>query len=79
MKGGVRCRLHGGFGISGPKTVEGRARIAEAQRAAWKRWREQVGVPEGWRYGSTWLSRRRRETAADWLAKHDPHRPGEKE
>ena len=29
-----RCRLHGGLS-TGPKTVEGRARIAEAQRRRW--------------------------------------------
>lgn len=31
-----RCRLHGGKS-TGPKTAEGRARIAEAQRARWHR------------------------------------------
>jgi len=31
-----RCKLHGGKS-SGPKTAEGRARIAEAQRDRWKR------------------------------------------
>ena len=33
-----RCPNHGGFS-SGPKTAEGRERIAEAQRARWTRWR----------------------------------------
>ena len=32
-----RCRLHGGMS-TGPKTAEGRARIAEAQRARWARY-----------------------------------------
>ena len=31
-----RCRNHGGLS-SGPKTAEGRARIADAQRARWQR------------------------------------------
>ncbi len=31
-----RCRLHGGKS-TGPKTPEGRARIAAAQRARWQR------------------------------------------
>lgn len=31
-----RCKLHGGKS-TGPKTAEGRARIAEAQRARWQR------------------------------------------
>ena len=35
---GGRCRFHGG-GSTGPRTVEGRARIAEAQRARWARYR----------------------------------------
>ena len=33
-----RCPNHGGLS-SGPKTAEGRERIAEAQRARWTRWR----------------------------------------
>lgn len=33
-----RCRLHGGLS-TGPKTQEGKARIAEAQRRRWARWR----------------------------------------
>jgi hypothetical protein len=31
-----RCRLHGGKS-TGPRTAEGRARIAAAQRARWQR------------------------------------------
>lgn len=34
-----RCRLHGGRS-TGPKTAEGKALVAEAQRARWRRWRE---------------------------------------
>lgn len=33
-----RCRFHGGLS-TGPRTAEGRARVAEAQRARWARWR----------------------------------------
>jgi hypothetical protein len=33
-----RCRFHGGKS-TGPKTPEGRARIAEAQRLRWAAWR----------------------------------------
>ena len=33
-----RCRLHGGLS-TGPRTAEGRARIAEAQRRRWAAWR----------------------------------------
>lgn len=35
---GKRCRLHGGFS-TGPRTPEGRERIAEAQRRRWTAWR----------------------------------------
>lgn len=33
-----RCKFHGGMS-TGPRTPEGRARIAEAQRQRWARWR----------------------------------------
>lgn len=36
--GRKRCRFHGGKS-TGPRTPEGRARIAEAQRRRWARWR----------------------------------------
>ena len=35
---GRRCRNHGGKS-TGPRTIEGRERIANAQRARWQRWR----------------------------------------
>ncbi|MFN3262978.1 MAG: HGGxSTG domain-containing protein [Pikeienuella sp.] len=38
VSGKSRCRMHGGLS-TGARTVEGRARIAEAQRARWRRWR----------------------------------------
>lgn len=34
----ARCRFHGGMS-TGPKTPEGRERIAEAQRLRWAKWR----------------------------------------
>ena len=36
--GRSRCRFHGGLS-TGPKTIEGRDRIAMAQRARWAQWR----------------------------------------
>lgn len=36
-----RCKLHGGKS-TGPRTAEGKARIAEAQRERWRRWRESI-------------------------------------
>ncbi|MEQ3729365.1 MAG: HGGxSTG domain-containing protein [Tateyamaria sp.] len=33
-----RCKFHGGRS-TGPRTAEGRARIAEAQRKRWQAWR----------------------------------------
>src|SRR5262245_19836960 len=38
MPGKRRCRFHGGLS-TGPKTMEGRARIAEAQRRRWRAFR----------------------------------------
>jgi len=38
VPGKQRCRFHGGLS-TGPKTVEGRARIAEAQRRRWRAFR----------------------------------------
>jgi hypothetical protein len=40
VHGRDRCRMHGGLS-TGPKTPEGRARIAEAQKERWNRWREE--------------------------------------
>lgn len=39
IPGKARCRFHGGKS-TGPKTEEGKARIAEAQRRRWARWRQ---------------------------------------
>ena len=41
VPGKRRCRFHGGLS-TGPKTVEGRARIAEAQRRRWRAFRAVV-------------------------------------
>ena len=39
-----RCPLHGGLS-TGPRTTDGRQRIAEAQRRRWARWRaEKAGT-----------------------------------
>ncbi|MEI4194410.1 HGGxSTG domain-containing protein [Roseovarius sp. E0-M6] len=38
LHGNARCRFYGGAS-TGPKTPEGRARIAEAQRQRWAKWR----------------------------------------
>lgn len=43
--GKARCRLHGGLS-TGPKTVEGRARIAAAQRKRWAQRRGRGKLPE---------------------------------
>lgn len=40
-----RCRLHGGLS-AGPKTVEGKARIAEAQRKRWAERRKAGETPD---------------------------------
>ena len=41
-----RCRLHGGMS-TGPKTAEGRCRIAEAQRLRWAKWQGRQGLTLG--------------------------------
>lgn len=38
VPGRLRCRFHGGFS-TGPKTAQGKARIATAQRLRWEKWR----------------------------------------
>ena len=38
VAGRFRCRFHGGLS-TGPRTFEGRSRVAEAQRQRWARWR----------------------------------------
>ncbi|WP_338045775.1 helix-turn-helix transcriptional regulator [Parasedimentitalea marina] len=40
--GRKRCKFHGGMS-TGPKTKEGRERIAAAQRKRWAAWRRQAG------------------------------------
>lgn len=37
--GRTRCRFHGGKS-TGPRTPEGKARVAEAQRKRWAEWRQ---------------------------------------
>lgn len=37
--GRKRCKFHGGMS-TGPRTTEGRVRIAEAQRRRWAEWRK---------------------------------------
>jgi hypothetical protein len=75
VRGKTRCRLHGG--ADQELSPEGRKAISEASKREWAKWREQIGLDPDWRYGSTWLSRRKRETAADWLAKHGRWKPEE--
>ena len=43
-----RCRFHGGRS-TGPRTADGKARIAAAQRQRWARWREAQGTGNGGR------------------------------
>jgi hypothetical protein len=40
-----RCGWHGGTGNSGPKTAEGKKRIADAQRLRWARYRASKEAP----------------------------------
>lgn len=38
ISGKARCKFHGGMS-TGPKTQEGRERVAQAQKRRWRRWR----------------------------------------
>ena len=50
LTGKRRCRLHGGLS-TGPRTAEGRARIAEAQKERWRRFHiTRKGMAEGYAY-----------------------------
>lgn len=42
IPGKHRCKHHGGKS-TGPRTPEGKARIAEAQRKRWAKWRAETG------------------------------------
>lgn len=42
LPGKKRCRFHGGLS-TGPKTPEGRERVAQVQRERWKKWRQSRG------------------------------------
>lgn len=44
LPGKKRCKFHGGVS-TGPKTLEGRERIAEAQRRRWSKWRAEQTPP----------------------------------
>lgn len=44
LPGKWRCKFHDGAS-TGPKTLEGRKRIAEAQRRRWVRWRKSHNEP----------------------------------
>lgn len=72
-----RCRLHGSKS-TGPRTPNGKARVSAGVKAAHAAWRASMGLPADWRYGKTWLSRRKRETAADFIAKHGPVLEGQR-
>jgi hypothetical protein len=68
-----RCRHHGGKS-TGPRTVEGRAKVGEASKREWAAWRAARNLPPEWR----WIDSRRkggRLTAAEWLAEHGPVKP----
>jgi hypothetical protein len=75
VRGEKRCVVHGG--IKGKLSPEGRRAISEASKREWRKWRQQVGLNPDWRYGSTWLSRRKRETAAAYIERHGPWKPEE--
>lgn len=42
--GKTRCKFHGGCS-TGPRTAEGKERIADAQRKRWARWHAERALP----------------------------------
>lgn len=39
--GKMRCKFHGGLS-TGPRTVEGKAKVASAQKKRWAQWRQRA-------------------------------------
>lgn len=75
VPGKARCPLHGGLS-RGPTSPEGRKRISEMRKAEWRAWRVSVGLPESFRYSDS-RGKGGRVTAADWIARNGPRKPGE--
>jgi len=46
-RGSLRCRQHGSRN-TGPASLQGKARVAEAQRTLWRTFRAQYGLPPYW-------------------------------
>jgi hypothetical protein len=64
------------MGNSGPRTPQGKARVAEAQRKAWAALKASMGLPPGWMSTARFVSKGRREreahTARAWLKANRP-------
>ena len=86
LPGKTKCRHHGGLS-TGPKTPEGKVRAKEARaagsRAAWARWRAEVGLPQTWRSMANKVSKNKRKrlglTAASYIERHGPWNPAQAE
>jgi hypothetical protein len=76
LRGRKRCKFHAGLS-TGPRTDEGKARVAEAQRKAWASLRASLGLPPWWRSTANQVSKGKRESAADYIAKHGRYVPPE--
>jgi hypothetical protein len=78
MKGKARCRLHGGAS-TGPKTPEGKARVAAAMHEGRRRWIEQMKaqgkkIPGGRKAGPAWITSRMRERQKAEAARREAER-----
>jgi hypothetical protein len=69
-----RCRHHGGKS-TGPRTPEGKRRVGEASAREWAKHRAALGLPPWWRSRDNQVCRQKRESAADYIAKHGPWQP----
>jgi len=69
VPGKARCPLHGGLS-RGPTSPEGRKVISEMRKAEWREHRARLGLPADWRSTANQVCKQKRESAADYIAKH---------
>jgi hypothetical protein len=78
MEGKMRCRVHGGAS-TGPKTPEGKARVAAAMHEGRRRWIEQMKtqgkkIPGGRKSGADWITPKMRERQKVEAARREAER-----
>jgi hypothetical protein len=78
MTGKTRCWMHGGAS-TGPKTPEGKARVAAAMHEGRRRWVERLKaegkkIPGGRKAGADWITPRMRERQKAEAARREAER-----